>query len=189
MKIEETALPGVFAITPDPHRDERGAFTRLWCHDEFAVAGIDFAPLQVNLSSNARRGTLRGMHFQRPPFTETKLVHAVRGAIFDVVVDLRPGAHFGRWIAEELSAENQRALFIPPGLAHGFLTLCDDADVLYHMGEIHQPGQAAGLAWDDPEVGITWPFEPSTMSEADRHRPGLDQLRDVMANLSPRMEN
>lgn len=189
MKIEEAALPGVFAITPSPHRDERGAFTRLWCRDEFSEAGITFAPMQVNLSSNKQRGTLRGLHFHKPPFTETKLVHAVRGAIFDVVVDLRPGPTFGKWMAEELTADNQRALFIPPGLAHGFLTLSDSADVLYHMGEIYQPGHGAGLAFDDPAVGIDWPLLPKVMSEADRNWPGLVALQDVMAGLKPLSES
>ncbi len=123
MRFTPTDLPGVVAVDAEPHRDARGAFARLYCPDEFAAAGIDFAPTQVNLSTNTERLTLRGMHFQKPPFAESKLVRVVSGRAWDVALDLRPGPGQGRWTARELTADGMEALFLPEGVAHGFLTL------------------------------------------------------------------
>ena len=172
MKFEATAIPGCFLVEPEPRRDDRGFFARLYCPDEFAAAGIGFAPVQINLSRNDKAQTLRGMHFQDPPHAEAKLVHVARGAIFDVVVDLRPEspAH-RRWLGFELTADNARQLFIPEGCAHGFLTLCADTDVLYGMGRKYVPGQARGYRYDEPAFGIEWPHAPASISPADEAWP------------------
>jgi dTDP-4-dehydrorhamnose 3,5-epimerase len=172
MKFEATDIPGVFVVLVEPSRDTRGFFTRLYCPEEFAEAGIDFAPVQVNLSRNTARHTLRGLHYQDPPHAEAKLVHVTRGSIYDVVVDLRPGSPaFGRWAGFDLDADSVRALFIPEGCAHGFLTLAPETDVLYHMGSLHTPGAGQGYRWDDPALGIHWPAAPAVISQADREWP------------------
>lgn len=172
MRFAETALPGVIEIAPVAHCDQRGSFMRLYESRAFVAAGIDFAPADVNLSRNPHPGTLRGLHFQNAPFEESKLVRVVSGRIFDVVVDLRPEsvAH-GRWCSRELSAQRAEALFIPEGCAHGFLTLEADTDVLYQMGRAHEPNQSQGLRYDDAAFGITWPFEPRIISQADLNWP------------------
>ncbi len=152
----------------DRAEDERGFFARTSCRDEFAAQGIDVQFPQSNLSHNDRRGTLRGLHYNVAPSTESKLVRCLTGAIHDVIVDLRVGSPtWLRWYAVELSRANGRALFIPVGCAHGFLTLEDDTDVLYEMGDVYRPDTARGVRWDDPAFGIEWPFEPSVISERD----------------------
>lgn len=168
MQIVATAFEGVFTVETAPSRDERGYFHRLHDSEIFKVSGIDFLPHQGGLSHNLKRGTLRGLHFQRAPVRQAKLVRCLRGAIFDVVVDIRPGsATRGRWFSVELSADNNRALFVPDGFAHGFLTLTDDADVLYELSEGEQPGCAGGLRWNDPALGISWPFAPAVINPRD----------------------
>jgi dTDP-4-dehydrorhamnose 3,5-epimerase len=172
MRFEPTALKDVVLVRATPAVDRRGTFARLYCPDEFAAAGISFVSTQVNLSRNPRRHTLRGMHFQPAPHAESKLIRVTRGAIYDVVIDLRPGSPtFRRWISAALDADAGDALFAPEGCAHGFLTLTDDCDVLYQMGRIHQPGHAAGVRWNDPAFGVRWPAEPSVISDADRSWP------------------
>lgn len=172
MKFEATALQDVFHILAEPHEDARGAFTRLYCPEEFAKAQIAFTPKQVNLSRNSAAFTLRGMHWQDASFAESKLVHCVAGRIFDVVVDLRRNsASYGRWMAFELSAEQANAVFIPEGCAHGFLTLQAKCDVLYHMGRIFEPGHANGFRFDDPAFAIDWPARPKVIGEADLNWP------------------
>ena len=168
MEFAATDLPGVVRVGTTPHGDERGLFARLYCPEEFAAAGIDFASTQVNLSTNAEQHTLRGMHFQKPPFAEAKLVRVVRGRAWDVVVDLRPGPTWGKWIAEELSAARMNALFLPEGVAHGFLTLEPDTHILYQMGRSYVPGHADGVRWDDPALAIDWPATPAMISDKDR---------------------
>ncbi|CAN1566015.1 RfbC dTDP-4-dehydrorhamnose 3,5-epimerase and related enzymes [Rhabdaerophilaceae bacterium] len=175
MIFEKTALPGVIRVVPTPHRDERGSFTRLYCPMEFAKAGIGFNSIQVNLSQNPVQFTLRGLHFQQSPRAEAKFIRVVRGAIYEVVVDLRsesPG--FRQHIALRIDAEGSEALFIPEGCAHGFLTLEPDTDILYQMGRMHEPGHASGLRWNDPTLGIRWPAEPSLISPADEAWPFLE---------------
>lgn len=180
MEFRETGLAGVLHIRATPHGDARGRFARLYCPEEFAAAGIGFEPTQVNLSTNTQRHTLRGVHFQKPPNSEAKLVRVVRGRVWDVAVDLRPGPDFGRWIAVELSADAINALFLPEGVAHGFLTLEPETHVLYQMGRNHVPGHADGLRWDDPGLGIDWPAEPDVISDADRRWPDLDKRGDLL---------
>jgi len=168
MRFSETKIPGVLIVDIEAHEDARGAFARLQCPEEFAAAGHPFAPAQTSLSRNPHAGTLRGMHYQPAPYAETKLVRAVRGRIFDVALDLRPGSPTWRqWTGAELSADNARALFIPEGVAHGFLTLEPDTDVLYQISPAFQPGHEAGVRWDDPAFAIAWPSAPKVISERD----------------------
>ncbi len=168
MRFFPTEVKGVLRVEAEPHADARGAFARLHCPEEFAGAGAPFAPVQTSLSRNPQQGTLRGLHYQDAPHAETKLVRVVRGRVFDVAVDLRRDSPtFRRWTAAELSADNLLGLFIPPGVAHGFLTLESDSDVLYQISPAHRPGHAAGVRWDDPAFGVVWPAEPKLMSPAD----------------------
>ncbi|CAM5767031.1 dTDP-4-dehydrorhamnose 3,5-epimerase [Labrys miyagiensis] len=168
MIFTETKIPGCFVIDPEPRRDERGFFARLYCPDEFAAAGIPFVLTQGNLSRNDKAFTLRGLHFQDPPFAEAKLVQVARGAILDVAVDLRPDSpSFRQWTGVELTADNARQFYIPEGCAHGFLTLTVGTDVIYGMGSKYIPGHARGYRYDDPAFGIDWPHEPASISAAD----------------------
>lgn len=176
MNFRPTPLPGMVEIAGAPHNDDRGSFVRIYCRDAFTAAGIDFHPVQASLSTNTRRHTLRGLHYQPAPHAEAKLVRCVAGAVFDVAVDLRPGPGFGRWHAVTLSAEEANAVFLPEGVAHGFLTMTDGAVLQYHMDRAHVPGHAAGLRWDDPDLSIPWPATPAVMSEADRRWPRLRDL-------------
>ncbi len=147
MRFKALPIQGVFEIEAEPHADMRGAFARLYCPAEFASAGIDFNPVQINLSTNPARGTLRGLHFQDPPFAEAKLVRAVRGRAFDVAVDLRTDSPtFKQWTSVVLDSHAMNAIFIPEGCAHGFLTLEDDTDLLYQMGRAYEPGHAPGIS-------------------------------------------
>lgn len=185
MIILDTELPGVRRIVAEPHGDARGLFARLYCPEEFAAAGIAFQPSQINLSTNRHRHTLRGMHFQKPPQAEAKVVRVMRGAAYDVVLDLRPGPTFGKWIAEELHADRLNALFLPEGVAHGFMTLDPDTEVLYQMGRPYAPGHADGVRWDEPAFGIAWPAEPYEMSEKDRDWPDFATRDDLQGGLTP----
>lgn len=171
MRLHETAIPGLLLVEPTRHHDARGFFSRLCSPSDLAAAGIGFHPVDLNLSRNTARHTLRGLHVQAPPHAEAKLVGVVRGAVHDVVVDLRPGPTRGRWVAATLDAEAGRLLLVPEGCAHGFLTLEPDTDVLYAMGRAHAPGQGRGYRYDDPAFGIEWPHEPAVLSEADRAWP------------------
>jgi dTDP-4-dehydrorhamnose 3,5-epimerase len=172
MRFAETAIPGVVVVDIEAREDERGAFARLQCPEEFAGAGHPFAPVQTSLSRNPHPGTLRGLHYQPAPHAETKLVRVVRGRIFDVALDLRPASPaYRRWVAEELSAQNGRALLIPEGVAHGFLTLEADTDVLYQISPAFHSGHEAGVRWDDPAFAIAWPAEPRLISERDATYP------------------
>ena len=174
MIFNETPLPGVFHITAEPNSDERGSFSRLFCSDEFAALGINFSPVQVNLSKNLRARTLRGLHFQREPHGEEKLVQVTAGRIWDVAVDLRPGPTQGQWWGTELSRENGAGLYLPKGIAHGFITLEANSDVLYHMGQMFVPGHGAGIVWNDTDIGIDWPFEPDVINDRDQSLPTLN---------------
>jgi dTDP-4-dehydrorhamnose 3,5-epimerase len=175
MIFAESPLAGAYVVDPERIEDERGFFARTWCAREFEAMGLDPRLSQCNVSFNARRGTLRGMHYQAEPHEEAKLVRCTLGAIFDVIVDLRPSsATLRRWFGVELSAENRRMLYIPPGFAHGFQTLADGSEVFYQMSESFHPGSARGIRWDDPSVAIDWPSEVLVISEKDRGFPLLD---------------
>jgi dTDP-4-dehydrorhamnose 3,5-epimerase len=170
--FRETAIAGVVAVDPEPARDERGFFARLHCPDDFARAGLAFAPVQTSLSRNTAGRTLRGMHYQAAPMAETKLVRATRGRIFDVCIDLRPDSPtHRRWVGLELSADAANAVLIPEGVAHGFLTLEPDTDVLYQISPAFEPGHGAGVRWDDPAFAIDWPEHPLIISERDAAYP------------------
>jgi dTDP-4-dehydrorhamnose 3,5-epimerase len=169
MIFRETSVAGARVVEPGPHVDERGFFARLWCRREFEAEGLRADFVQSSLSRSERRGTLRGLHFQAPPWGEVKLVRCVRGAIHDVIVDLRPdSSSYLEHLAVELSEENRFALYVPEGCAHGFQALRDGSEVLYHMTEFHSPGHARGVRWDDPAFGIRWPIPDPVMSERDR---------------------
>ncbi|MDT8375596.1 MAG: dTDP-4-dehydrorhamnose 3,5-epimerase [Mariprofundaceae bacterium] len=172
MIFEETPLSGAYVVLPEVVRDERGFFARSWCSREFESRGLNPALVQCNISYNDKKGTLRGMHFQLPPHEEAKLVRCVRGSIFDVIIDLRPDSPtYCRWQGVELNEENRKALYIPEGFAHGFLTLTDDTEVLYQMSSWFVPDSAAGIRWDDPAIAIDWPDEPRCVSKKDRGYP------------------
>lgn len=178
MRIESTSLPGVYTLSLERIEDERGYFARTFCAHEFSAAGLDPCVAQCNISYNHRQGTLRGMHFQLPPASETKLVRCTRGAIFDVALDVRPASPtFGRWVGRELSADNGAMLYIPKGFAHGFQTLTDDAEVYYQMSEFYTPALGAGVRWNDPAFGIAWPLPVSVMAARDRDYPDVDLVR------------
>lgn len=158
MIFEETELPGAFVIDIERREDERGFFARTFCVNEFAEHGLKTGLVQANASWNPRQGTLRGMHFQRAPHAEVKVVRATRGAIRDVIVDLRPDSPtFKRWIGVDLTEENRRALYVPEGFAHGFQTLVPDCEVHYLVTELYTPSAEGGVRWDDPAFGIEWP--------------------------------
>ena len=172
MRFLATEIAGVVVVEIEPNADARGLFARLHCPDEFAGAGHPFEPVQTSLSRNPHRLTLRGLHYQAAPFAETKLVRCVRGKVFDVAVDLRPRSlTYGRWVSAELSAANARALLIPQGVAHGFLTLEPDSDVLYQISPRFEPGHEAGVRWNDPAFAISWPAQPTLISERDATYP------------------
>lgn len=172
MKFMESTIPGAWMMEPAFHEDHRGRFFRAWCSREFQEHGIQFVPVQANLGLSSRKGTLRGMHFQVAPALEAKLVRCTRGAIFDVVLDLRPrSASYGKWYGIELSAENGRMLYLPENCAHGYQTLEDDTEMYYMASEAYTPEAARGARYDDQAFGIQWPLLPTEMSEQDRNWP------------------
>lgn len=174
MIFTETKLGGAFVIDPEFREDERGFFARTFCQHEFAAHGLKVDVAQANLSFNHRAGTLRGLHFQRPPAAETKLVRCTRGAIVDVIVDLRPGSPtYLQHVAVELSEDNRRALYVPELFAHGYQTLTDGAEVTYQVGEFYTPGAEGGLRYDDPRLGIAWPLPVTVISDKDAAWPLL----------------
>lgn len=169
MHFTPLPLAEALLLEPELHEDERGFFERLWCRREQAEHGLNAALAQCSFSYNRRRGTLRGMHYQAAPHAETKIVRCAAGAIFDVIVDLRPDSPTrGQWYAAELSRRNRLSLYVPEGFAHGFQTLEDDTEVLYLISAFHEPSAARGARWDDPAFGIRWPMIPSVMSVRDR---------------------
>ncbi len=171
MRFLQTPLPGAWVVELDLLGDERGWFARTFDEDEFRARGMNPDVVQCNASFNAKRDTIRGMHFQADPHGESKLVRCVRGAIFDVAVDLRADSPTHRsWHGVELSAENRRAFYIPAGLAHGFQTLTDECEVLYQMGNPYVPDAARGVRFDDPAFGIEWPPPHGALTISDRDR-------------------
>jgi dTDP-4-dehydrorhamnose 3,5-epimerase len=172
MYFHETKLPGVFEIHLDPHSDERGFFARAWCRKEFETNGLNPGLVQCNISFNARKGTLRGMHFQAAPHAEAKLVRCTRGAIYDVVIDLRPQSPtYKAWIAVTLTSANRHMVYIPENCAHGFLTVEDKTEVFYQMSEFYNPESARGIRWNDPAFQVSWPGKVEVISERDENYP------------------
>lgn len=177
MQVEPLALAGLAVVRFPRHADARGYFERTFDRDLFAAAGLADCSLQCSLSWSPGAGTLRGLHYQRPPHAETKLVRCLAGRIFDVAVDIRPDSPtFGRWAAVELSPDNGLAIYIPQGFAHGFLTLDEGSLVQYQMAEPFVPGTGSGLRWDDPAIGIKWPLAPALIGDRDLTWGGLDSL-------------
>ena len=172
MRFEPTDIAGVVLVRPERHADGRGYFARTWCQDEFAAAGLNPRVVQRNVSFNQAVATLRGMHYQRAPHAEAKLVTCISGAIFDVAVDLRPDSPtYRRWVGAELRAASGTMLYIGEGCAHGFLTLEPESTVEYLMSTVFEPTAAAGVRWDDAAFGIHWPCPPRVMAERDRTWP------------------
>ena len=170
MIFTETALPGAWIVDAERLEDSRGFFARTWCEREFAERGLNPRLAQCNVSFNKRRGTLRGLHYQAAPHREAKLIRCTRGAIHDVILDLRPDSPtFRRHVAVVLDAESRRMLYVPEGLAHGFQTLEDDTEVFYQMSAFYAPDHARGVRWNDPAFGIQWPEAERTISERDQH--------------------
>lgn len=172
MVFHETKLAGAYIIDLEPRLDDRGFFARSWCQREFEQHGLNPTLVQCNVSYNKLAGTLRGMHFQVAPHAEVKLVRCTRGAIFDVMLDLRPDSPtFKQHVGFELSADNRRALYMPEGFGHGYLTLCDDTDVFYQVTAFYAPDAASGVRWNDPAFGIVWPADVRLISERDAQYP------------------
>lgn len=172
MRFTQLSLAGVYLVELEPQADERGFFARCFAEEEFAKHGLVTHFPHSNLSRNRLAGTLRGMHYSVTPSAETKVIRCVAGAIYDVAVDVRPDSpSFGRWVHAELTAENGRALYIPAGLAHGFISLVDATDVLYLMGDVFRPETAHGFRYDDGMFDIAWPFEPRVISGRDAGYP------------------
>jgi len=172
VNVIETALPGVLLVEPKVLGDARGFFMETWQSSRYAAAGMPAGFVQDNLSRSVK-GTLRGLHFQEP-FAQGKLVFCVRGAVFDVAVDVRRGSPtFGRWFGAELSDENRRQMWVPPGFAHGFCVVSESADFVYKCTELYHPETERGVAWNDPEIGIEWPIQDPILSPRDREAPSL----------------
>lgn len=176
MRFTETDVAGAWVIDPHPHEDERGRFMRAWCAREFAEHGIDFLPVQANMGFSLRKGTVRGMHFQVVPALEAKLVRCTRGAVFDVVVDLRPESpSYGKWYGAELSADNGRMMYVPERCAHGCQTLEERTEIHYMTSAFYTPSAAKGVRYDDPAFGIQWPLAATAVSEQDRNWPLVER--------------
>lgn len=172
MRIHSTPIAGVFTIDPDAFPDDRGVFLRAWVDVELQALGLDTRIVQCSISTNHRRGTLRGMHYQRAPFDCAKTVRVTRGAVYDVAIDLRPESPtFRQWTGVELTADNRRSIYVPEGCAHGYVSLADDTEVLYFVSTPYAPAHQGGVRWDDPAFGIVWPIPPVVINERDRTYP------------------
>jgi dTDP-4-dehydrorhamnose 3,5-epimerase len=170
VKFEDTLFPDVKIITLAPRLDERGFFTRFFCSREMQSNGLESTFVQCNHSYSKEKGTLRGLHFQTAPHQEVKIVRCIKGAIYDVVVDIRKDSPtFGQYLGVELNQENWRMLYVPKGFAHGFLTLTPHTEITYLVSEYYQQSAEKGLLWNDEDVGIRWPFSPEVMSEKDQN--------------------
>ncbi len=180
MKFIPTKIPGAYLIEIQPIADKRGFFSRTFCADEFQQHGLNYNFVQCNVSFTSQRGTIRGMHYQVTPYSETKLVRCTRGAIYDVILDLRPESPtFKQWVAAELTADNHLMFYIPSGCAHGLQTLVDDTEVFYQMSEVYHAAAATGVRWNDPAFGIEMPLDITTISECDRTYDDFIQKSDT----------
>jgi len=172
MRFTDTDIPGSKVIDPTPHQDDRGRFMRAWCAREFSENGLNFVPVQANMGFSVRKGTVRGMHFQKAPALEAKLVRCTRGAMLDVVLDLRPDSPtYGKWYGAELTAENGRMLFVPEGCGHGYQTLEEGTEMHYLASAYYTPSAATGMRFDDPAFNIQWPLPVTVVSDQDRNWP------------------
>lgn len=172
MKFTETRLKDAFIIDLDKFEDDRGFFARSWCKKEIDEHGLNSNVVQVNVSNNRKKGTLRGMHYQVSPYEETKLIRCTKGALYDVIIDLRPDSEtYKQWIGVELTAGNYKSLYVPEGFGHGFQTLEDDTEATYQVTEFYTPGAEAGIRYNDPQFAIDWPMEIAVISDKDRNWP------------------
>jgi dTDP-4-dehydrorhamnose 3,5-epimerase len=175
MIFNQTKIPGLFEIDIEPVSDARGFFARSWCRKEFEAHGLNPRLAQCNVSFNAKKGTLRGLHYQDAPFAEAKVVRCTQGAIYDVIVDLRPdSATFTNWLGLELTSSRRNMVYIPEGCAHGFLTLEDNTELFYQMSEFYHPELSRGVRWNDPAFQIDWPSEVQVISERDSSYPDFE---------------
>jgi dTDP-4-dehydrorhamnose 3,5-epimerase len=185
MIFTETKLKGAYLINLKRLEDERGFFARTFCQQEFKEYGLNSEIAQTNISYNKKRGTLRGLHMQLPPHEESKLIKCNRGAIYDIIVDLRKNSKtFLRWIGAELTSENHQMIYVPEGFAHGFITLEDNTEVNYQMNQFYAPGYEKGYRWNDPAFDIVWPIEPVVIAEKDKNFPLLEKT-----NLSDKLND
>lgn len=175
MIFTSTSLQGAFIVDLEIRRDDRGYFARSFCANEFAAHGLSSHFVQANESYNVKKGTLRGMHYQLPPHAETKLVSCIRGALLDVILDIRQESPtFGQSFGAKLSAENRRMLYVPKGFAHGYITLVDQTEALYLVDEFYAPSHERGIRYNDPTFAIQWPFPPTVISDKDRNHRDFD---------------
>lgn len=175
MRVQDTSIPGVHVLSLETRGDERGWFARFFCRDEFTRAGLHADYPQINNSHSTHAGTLRGLHYQLPPSGEVKVLRCIRGAVWDVALDLRPDSPtFGRHFGVELTADDRRTIYVPRGCAHGFLTLHDDSEVLYMVSHPYDPERERGVRWDDPRFAIEWPIPPTTLSDKDQNQRNFD---------------
>lgn len=182
MNFTETKLKGAFIIDIKKLEDDRGFFGRSYCQKEFEAHGLNTNVVQANVSYNKKKGTLRGLHTQLPPYGESKLVRCTRGSLYDVIVDVRPGSPtFKQWIGVELTAANYRMLYVPEGFAHSFITLEDDTEAVYQVTQFFTPRAERGFRWDDPAFNIQWPITPVIISEKDRSHPLFTDASLIMA--------
>lgn len=187
MKFYPTPLRDAHLIELEKRGDDRGFFARVFCTDEFARAGLEMRFVQINNSLSAQKGTLRGLHYQLTPAAEVKVVRCIRGALFDLILDIRPGSPtFGRWYGAELSAENRLMMYVPRGFAHAILTLADDTEALYLVSAAYSPQNERGIRWNDPKFSIDWPITPQVISDKDTGWPdfdpvfhGIERFRDI----------
>jgi dTDP-4-dehydrorhamnose 3,5-epimerase len=178
MIFTETKLPGVYLIDIEKREDQRGFFARAWCQKEFEAHGLTPRVAQANISFNKYKGTLRGLHYQVVPYAETKLVRCTRGAIYDVIIDLRPDSPtYMQWLGVELTAENYKMLYVPEEFAHGFQTLTDNTEVIYQVSQFYTPEAEGGLRYNDPAFGIEWPLEVQVISDKDKSWPDYSSSR------------
>lgn len=175
MIFKETTLPGAYVIEPEKIGDERGYFARIWCKRELQQHGLKGDLAQSNIGFSHRKGTLRGLHFQKSPYAEVKIVRCTRGSIFDVIVDLRPDSRtYKGWFGVELSDENSRMIYVPEGFAQGYMTLTDNTEMNYHTSEFYNAAAASGVRYNDIAIGIRWPLPPSVISQQDRNWPLIE---------------
>ena len=174
MEFKPTAIDGAFLIVPRKIGDDRGFFARAWCRQELADAGLNSTIVQTNMAVSKHKGTLRGLHYQQAPHAEVKIVRCVRGAMFDVIADVRPDSPtYGQWVGYELNTDNHHALYVPEGCATGYMTLADDVEMYYSTTAAFAPEAATGVRYDDPAFGIEWPLTPTVLSDQDKQWPYL----------------
>jgi dTDP-4-dehydrorhamnose 3,5-epimerase len=180
MIFRKIPLKGAFIIELEKNADNRGFFSRTWCQKEFQAHGLNTNIAQCNLSFSAKKGTLRGIHYQIPPFDETRLVRCTRGAIYDVIIDLRPdSATYAQWVYTELTAENYKMLYVPENFAHGFQTLEDNTEITYQVSQFYTPDSERGIRWDDPAFNFKWPIEVQVISDKDKSWPDYEKINSL----------